>query len=128
VTKSPGNAFTKCFLLLLLLQQGMVSLVMAAPVAHSLDGSPDVVMATHDCQGMGEGSDVQSGAKEDMQSQEHQDCIESGCDSCVGCVAGFAGSRPSGPLYLGNQPLIRHTFIAASARTADLLYRPPIKI
>ena len=120
----------KIFMMFLLLQQGATSFAMATSDTGSGARATDIVLAEHDCQSMS-GKSVDDPAfhvakNSNLQQHDSQDCIESGCDDCIGYFAGFTHYRNPVPLYVSSRPVVVHTFIAAALRAPDLLYRPPI--
>jgi len=133
VIRLSKNAIAQVFLLLFLMQQGIVTLAMAAPQMRQADGSAVATMA-HDCEGMNSQdwnlqddghSGVLAAAPESSQ-QDHQDCNDSGCDDCLGCVACATGSRKPFNIFMISRPVVAPVYIAAAIPEPDLLYRPPI--
>ena len=129
--RPPYNAFVKCFMLWLLVQQGLGSFALAAAgVFQHADGIEVAAMA-HECASMmtsaEDRSESNTGVPESAQ-HDHQDCIDTGCDECVGCVACATGYRYSFDLYISGKPVVLAAALAAPLPAPDLLYRPPILI
>ena len=131
MTRLSNNTFAKCLLLLLLVQQGVGSLALAATgisqYAEGLDATPHV----HDCASMNgqtEDHTLLHGGAPECSQHDHQDCIDAGCDHCVGCVACAVGFHSSFYLYMNGRPVISAVSGAAPLPEPELLYRPPIPI
>ena len=122
------NAIAKVILVLFLMQQGIVTVAMAASQMQQPDGAA-VATLGHDCASMSVQDDGHSGghaAATESSQHEHQDCIDSGCDDCVGCVACAVGYRNSFNIFVSGRPVVAPVYIATSIPEPDLLYRPPI--
>ena len=129
MTRLPQNVFAKCFLVLLLMQQGFASVAMAAAERQQRAGGNDIAAMAHDCEGMSvqdtDHSTSHAVTVETMQ-HEHQECIEAGCDNCIGCVTCAIGYSSSDAMYMSGQPIVTPAYIAAPMPEPDRLYRPPI--
>jgi hypothetical protein len=128
VIRLSKNAIAQVFLLVFLMQQGIVTLAMAASQMQQVDGSAVAKMG-HDCEGMGAHDDGHSGAlavTPESSQQDHQDCNDSGCDDCLGCVACAAGNLKPFNIFIISRPVVAPVYIAAAIPEPDPLYRPPI--
>lgn len=130
MTRLPENVFARCFLLLLLMQQATASVAMAAAKIQLSAGDPDIATMAHDCASMGMQSEGHVGSHtaglDNGPQHEHQDCIDAGCDDCVGCVVCAIGYRNAINLFVSGQPIVAPVSVVASIPEPDLLYRPPI--
>lgn len=116
-------------MLFLLAQQGMGSLALAAAEIFPTTGTTDVAAMAHDCASMAGQVESHSGthaAASESTQHDHQDCIDAGCDDCVGCVACAVGYRNSLELYTSGRPVVITLTAAAPLPAPERLYRPPI--
>ena len=122
------NTVAQVLLVLFLMQQGIATVAIAASQMQQPDGAA-VATLGHDCESMSVQDDVHSGghaAATESSQHDHQDCIDSGCDDCVGCVACAVGYRNSFNIIVSGRPVGAPVYIAMAIPEPDLLYRPPI--
>lgn len=123
------NNLARFFLLLLLLQHGLMSLAMATPLAVA---SGDGAAMTHSCATMdhayksGDSRDSAHAGAQGMQQHDHNDCIQAGCDDCVACVACMTAYRNPVSIYTTRQAAAQFIALWIPNVLPDLLYRPPI--
>jgi hypothetical protein len=120
--------FARLFLLLLFMQQGLPAIAYAASATLQVASEQGVAVAGHDCGTSAELS-AASVAENTMApdgSMQHEDCSDSGCDNCVGCIAGVAGYKHTVPFIIVSQPAFAHASVVPAMPAPDLLYRPPI--
>jgi len=128
VIRLSKSIVAQVFLLLFLMQQGFATVAMAQSQMQQTDRSA-VAALGHECATMGVQDDGHSGghpAAAESSQHDHQDCIDSGCDDCVGCVACAVGYRNSFNIFVSGRPVAGAVYIATSIPEPDLLYRPPI--
>jgi hypothetical protein len=122
VIRTQKTGFSQWLFVLLIMQHALAAVAVAAsgPEHHQGVKAAAAEASVH-CEAM---RSEQAGSSEMLQ-QGHQDCIESGCDNCVGCVACLPLAINSFPLPPGQQTLILSIELF-SAPQPDSLYRPPI--
>ena len=120
--------FARLFLILLFVQQGLPAIAYATSATLQVASEQGVAVAGHDCGTHAELS-AASAAENSMSpdgSMQHEDCNDSGCDNCVGCIAGVAGYKHAVPFIVVSQPAFAHVSVTPAVPAPDLLYRPPI--
>jgi hypothetical protein len=123
------NAFAKWFLLLLLAQQGLGSLALAAAGAMQDEHNRDAAAMAHECADMlmlDLDSPESSAVTRQSSEHDHQDCADMGCDNCVGCAVCAVNYRHSPSLDIRALPMVAAVTVAIPSSHAERLYRPPI--
>ena len=123
------NAFAKWFLLLLLAQQGLGSLALAATGAMQDEHNKDAAAMAHECADMlmlDLDSPESSAVTRQSSEHYHQDCADMGCDNCVGCAVCAVNYRHAPSLYIRARPAVVAVAVAIPSPRVERLYRPPI--
>ena len=129
MTRLFSNAFAKFFLLLLLTQQGLGSIALAAVEAMQDAHNGAAPASVHDCADMlkqDTGATASNAVTQKNPKHDHQDCADMGCDNCVGCAVCAINYRNSPNLYIRALPMLVSVTIATPSPQAERLYRPPI--
>jgi len=129
------TGIAKCLLAVLIIQHGVFA--MAGVSTHATvqadNGTLGTMQMEHDCAGMMQQS-AATDAGEAMLQDGHQhasehgpkDCVDSGCDDCMGCAACVAGQvvSQSSTRLKQQQDLVKTVFVLLARQ--ESLYRPPI--
>jgi hypothetical protein len=110
---------SKWLLVLLVLQHALAAAAVAAPDSERHSG------ATAEVSGHCESMPSEQSGEQDVRLNDHQDCVESGCDECVGCAACLPLAEGVSLEVSGQTGLFSKLLFFPEPYT-DFLYRPPI--